>query len=97
MALPALSTYLGHVKVTDTYCYVTAIPELMSTVSTRFERFVRSAVEADVTSTKSSPSKSGFPSLLEKYFCEYLLKQRNASPETICSYRDTFRLFLAVQ
>jgi len=45
VALPALSTYLGHVKVTDTYWYVTAIPELMSTVSTRFERFVRSAVE----------------------------------------------------
>jgi integrase len=45
VALPALSTYLGHVKVTDTYWYVTAIPELMNTVSTRFERFVRSAVE----------------------------------------------------
>jgi len=40
VALPALSTYLGHVKVTDTYWYVTAIPDLMNTVSEKFERFV---------------------------------------------------------
>jgi integrase len=40
VAMPALSTYLGHVKVTDTYWYVTAVPELMATVSARFERFV---------------------------------------------------------
>jgi integrase/recombinase XerD len=40
VALPALSTYLGHVKVTDTYWYVTGIPELMNTISARFERFV---------------------------------------------------------
>ncbi len=39
VAMPALSTYLGHVKVTDTYWYVTGIPELMNTVSARFERF----------------------------------------------------------
>ena len=25
----ALSTYLGHVKVSDTYWYLTAVPELM--------------------------------------------------------------------
>ena len=43
VALPSLSTYLGHVKVTDTYWYVTAIPDLMNTVSERFERFVCSA------------------------------------------------------
>ena len=42
VAIPALSTYLGHVKVTDTYWYVTAIPALMETVSARFERFVSS-------------------------------------------------------
>ncbi len=29
-ALPRLSTYLGHTKVTDTYWYLTAIPELMA-------------------------------------------------------------------
>jgi len=47
-----------------------------------------------MTSTKSKMCKIDFPSLLERYFCEYLLKQRNASPETVSSYRDTFRLFL---
>lgn len=39
VAMPALSTYLGHVKVTDTYWYVTAIPKLMEVVCARFERF----------------------------------------------------------
>ena len=36
--LPALSTYLGHVRVTDTYWYLTAIPDLMAVASARFER-----------------------------------------------------------
>ncbi len=45
-------------------------------------------------SARLQTHKPDFPSLLERYFCEYLLKQRNASPETISSYRDTFRLFL---
>jgi integrase len=39
--LPALSTYLGHVKVTDTYWYITAVPDLMAVASARFERQVR--------------------------------------------------------
>jgi integrase/recombinase XerD len=40
------------------------------------------------------PARPDFPSLLERYFQEYLLNQRNLSRETIASYRDTFRLFL---
>lgn len=40
VAMPSLSTYIGHVKLTDTYWYVTGIPELMEVVSCRFERFV---------------------------------------------------------
>ena len=47
-----------------------------------------------MSSTKSKIHKPDFASLLQQYFCDYLLKQRNASPETISSYRDTFRLFL---
>ena len=47
VAMPALSTYLGHVKVTDTYWYVTGIPELMNIVSRRFERFFFSGEEHD--------------------------------------------------
>lgn len=33
----ALSTYLGHVKVSDTYWYLTGIPELLEIASMRFE------------------------------------------------------------
>ena len=31
---------------------------------------------------------------LHRYFCEYLIGQRDLSPRTIASYRDTFRLLL---
>jgi integrase len=36
----ALSTYMGHGKVTDTYWYLTATPELMAIAADRFEQFV---------------------------------------------------------
>ena len=38
-AIPFLSAYLGHGKVTDTYWYLTGIPELMTITAERFERF----------------------------------------------------------
>jgi integrase len=41
----ALSTYLGHGKATDTYWYLSAVPELMAISSERFGRFVRSERE----------------------------------------------------
>ncbi len=37
---------------------------------------------------------SDFAPLLERFFMERLMQQRQASPHTICSYRDTFRQFL---
>jgi integrase len=37
----ALQTYLGHKKITDTYWYLTAVPDLMAQGASRFERFVR--------------------------------------------------------
>ncbi len=37
----ALATYLGHAKATDTYWYLSAVPELMAIASKRFERFAR--------------------------------------------------------
>ncbi|HYS19639.1 MAG TPA: tyrosine-type recombinase/integrase [Gemmatimonadales bacterium] len=39
--LVALSTYLGHAKVSDTYWYLTGTPTLLGTTAARFERFVR--------------------------------------------------------
>jgi integrase len=38
-AVLALSTYLGHAQVSDTYWYLTGIPELLDLAATRFERF----------------------------------------------------------
>lgn len=37
---------------------------------------------------------ANFPALLERFFTERLIRQRQASPHTIASYRDTFRLLL---
>lgn len=37
---------------------------------------------------------ASFPSLLEGFFIDRLMRQRQASPHTIVSYRDTFRLLL---
>ena len=39
----ALSTYIGHAKVTDTYWYVTATPELLAIAASRFERYAGGA------------------------------------------------------
>lgn len=35
-----------------------------------------------------------FSSLLQQFFTDRLIQQKNASPRTVSSYRDTFRLFL---
>ena len=35
-----------------------------------------------------------FPALLERFFTQRLMQQRQASAHTIASYRDTFRLLL---
>jgi integrase/recombinase XerD len=35
---------------------------------------------------------SNVPTLIERYFSERLMRQRNVSANTIASYRDTFRL-----
>jgi integrase len=40
-AMLALSTYVGHTQVTDTYWYITGIPELMGIASQRFEHLAK--------------------------------------------------------
>jgi len=40
-AIYSLSTYVGHVKATHTYWYVTGIPELLALVAKRFEQFAQ--------------------------------------------------------
>lgn len=39
-AMVALSNYVGHVNVSDTYWYLTGVPELMMIAGRRFEQFV---------------------------------------------------------
>ena len=39
-------------------------------------------------------SGNNIQTLIQKYFLQWLMAQRNVSPETIKSYRDTFRLYL---
>jgi len=38
--LPLLSAYLGHAKVSDTYWYLSAVPELLGAVSTRLNDYL---------------------------------------------------------
>lgn len=42
----------------------------------------------------SHSSSSNFATLLQEFFVDRLMQQRAVSPQTIASYRDTFRLFL---
>ena len=88
-AILALSTYLGHTAVACTYWYLTGIPELL-------------AICAGDSSTLSSEARRAamskrsllFSTLLQDFFCQRLINQRNASACTVAAYRDTFRLLL---
>ena len=42
-----LSTYLGHAKISDTYWYLTGVPELMAVAGSRFEQFACDTNTAD--------------------------------------------------
>ncbi|MGB2625646.1 MAG: tyrosine-type recombinase/integrase [Candidatus Acidiferrum sp.] len=44
-----------------------------------------------MTQSEASPS---FSTLLQDYFTDRMIQQRSASPQTVASYRDTFRLLL---
>src|SRR5215831_9043399 len=46
------------------------------------------------TQGASMKGASQFPTLLESFFMDRLMRQRQASPHTIASYRDTFRLLM---
>jgi hypothetical protein len=45
-AMLALSTYLGHARISNTYWYLTGVPELMALTAKKFEHFARSSREA---------------------------------------------------
>ena len=83
--LPILSAYLGHVHVEDTQWYLSSSPELMREAMGRLEQSLGGS--AMITPTSLAP-------LLQRFFTQRLMQQRQASPHTISSYRDTFRQFL---
>jgi hypothetical protein len=43
---------------------------------------------------KTSRPDANFAKLLQEFFLERLINQRNASPQTVAAYRDSFRLLL---
>ena len=43
---------------------------------------------------KTSPTKNRFAALLQRFFLQRLMEQRNSSDQTIAAYRDTFKLLL---
>jgi len=47
-AMLALSTYMGHVKISNTYWYLTAVPELMALAAEKFEHFANGQEVEDV-------------------------------------------------
>jgi site-specific recombinase XerD len=82
--LPWLSTYMGHAEPSDTYCGICQ-PRLSCWAS-----------RPDGWSRRSSRCKvSSLAPTLEAFFTDRLLCQRRVSPNTIASYRDTFRLLLS--
>jgi integrase/recombinase XerD len=83
--LPLLSTYLGHVHVSDTQWYLEGSPELMREAMQRLQqRWEDRPLNAPIS----------LAALLERFFTQRLMQQRQASPHTISSYRDTFHQFL---
>jgi integrase/recombinase XerD len=44
---------------------------------------------------KSSSARATFALVVQTFFCQRLIEQQNASPQTVASYRDTFRLLLS--
>jgi len=46
-AMLALSTYLGHAKISNTYWYLTGVPELMALAGGKFERFAQAPETGD--------------------------------------------------
>lgn len=46
-AMLSLSTYVGHAMVTNTYWYLSAVPELMALAAGRFESFIRQPEVSD--------------------------------------------------
>ena len=81
-AMLALSTYMGHAKISHTYWYLTAVPELM-VVAAREIRAVLRRHKGWTMSSKTTRHKEpsiSFPALVQEFFTHYLVEQRALSP-----------------
>ena len=79
----ALSTYLGHAHVTDTYWYLQATPVLMNQIAEAGEALLTGRCRM----TALAPYLSGF-------LREHLPKERRASQHTCEAYAQSFQLLL---
>ena len=71
----ALSTYMGHAKISNTYWYLTGVPELMRLVGQRFERFVDpwdDTARRTAMRKSSSTRPPSFAALAQAFFAEHL-------------------------
>jgi site-specific recombinase XerD len=64
-----------------------------------FKRLTRADARGDAPARaplggSAMTTPASFAPLLERFFTQRLMQQRQASPHTISSYRDTFRQFL---
>ena len=80
------STYLGHAHVTDTL--------LVSHRDAEAAALRAAAGGAIRAQGQAMKAPSTFPHCVQAFFMDRLMRQRQASPHTIASYRDTFRLLL---
>ena len=87
-AMLSLSTYLGHAKISNTYWYLSAVPELMALAGKRFERFAAAPGAAMIA--RANHTRPSFPALVQALFAEHLTQQRALSPRTVATYRDAF-------
>lgn len=62
-------------------------------VRSKATKSTKSKADRSATRVSLAPNIPLGP-ILQRYFCEYLVGQRNLSQNTIASYRDTFRLLL---
>ena len=92
-AMLSLSTYVGHAMVTNTYWYLSAVPELMALAAGRFESFMAQVGRCTMRKTPA-PKPPSFAALVQQFFTEYLVAQRAVSPRTVACYRDALMLFL---
>ncbi|WP_287161983.1 hypothetical protein [Mesorhizobium sp.] len=85
--LPELATYLGHAHITDTILVFDG-----NAGAAAASAAAGGTISAGIPPMSAAPT---FPALLEAFFTDRLIRQRQASPHTLASYGDTFCLLLA--